>query len=437
MLNQPDHQRLESVDGKVMVNYYSKEAGESFAEFLKNPVAAAPSRSVAEPGEYVEMSDGELFASLWASLTDEERAKVLENADTAEVEINDAIGVDADSETGRGLLARNSAEISDLIAGLEFAAKLKDRLNDREVPLSYVGLGMEENDIDGTEVPAYLAIQKLFAEKNWDSTVVILEYLNMEAFEEELKTSWDVLAALGDSQTMERSIARSSSSSSSDGATYSGPMISNLGGSLRDGDVIVASGKGTAYVFGTYNHGGIFSRTRYTSGGSTDYVHSVYTAQPSWSKDYETDIRPDRPGYACLDTLRIYTRQKKLAVIEPINYTQTNAATAVNYAKSIYYDTWPSYDLPILEALWLGNSSHDLTNKNTYCSKVAYTAWRKAGVNLDADRLFGNLVVPDDLYYSGYDVYRTITIKILFWTVYSKTEKVYSGTSYIRRTAER
>jgi hypothetical protein len=105
MLNQPDQQSVESVDGKVMVNYYSKNAGESFVGFLKNPVATVPSRSVLEPGEYVEISDEELFASLWGSLTDEERADLLENVDTAEVEINDAIGADADSEAGRALLA--------------------------------------------------------------------------------------------------------------------------------------------------------------------------------------------------------------------------------------------------------------------------------------------------------------------------------------------
>jgi hypothetical protein len=232
MLEPPDRQGLETVDGEAVLTYYSKDVGEAFAKFLQDPVAAAPSRSVLAAGESAEISDEELFASLWVGLTEEERAKVLENADTVEVE----------------------------------------------------------------------------------------------------------------------------------------------------------SGLGSAYVFGTYNHAGIFSKERYKDGGSTDYAHSVYTAQPKFTSNYDSDIRPDRSNKACLDTLRLYTRQKKLAVIEPRNYTQNSAAAAVNYAKTIFYDANADYDLPYWEALGIGNSSHNLTKENTYCSKVAYVAWKKAGIDLDGKR---------------------------------------------------
>jgi hypothetical protein len=43
--------------------------------------------------------------------------------------------------------------------------------------------------------------------------------------------------------------------------------------------------------------------------------------------------------------------------------------------------------------------------------------------------MVGNLVLPDDLYGSAFDWYRTIKVKVLFWTVYSKTEKIFSATS--------
>jgi hypothetical protein len=434
----PDRQSPEIVDGQAMLSYYSKDAGETFVKFLQNP-ASSYSRGVLAPGESTEISDEELFASLWAGLTGDERAKILENADTAEVEIVEAIGADADSDAGRALLARNADEVSSLTAGLEFTAKLKDRLKGKKVPLSYAGAGIEENTFAGTEVPADLAIQKLFAENDWPGASAVLDYLDMKSFKEDLKTSWDSFAALTDFQTEEgRSAERSSSSSSSkSGASYSSPITENLGGRLRNGAVLVESGSGSAYLVGTYGHAGIFSSERYAKGGSNDYVHSVYTAQPNKTAYYDTDIRPDRPGYACIDTLRMYTRQKMFAAIEPINYTQARAVDAVNYAKTIFYDPRSVYFLPFAEAIRIGNSSHNLTNENTYCSKVAYVSWRKAGINLDSDYIFGNLVAPDDLYFSAYDRYRVINIKILFWTVYSKREKVYSAVSRIRLAMSR
>jgi hypothetical protein len=342
-------------------------------------------------------------------------------------------------------LSRNAAETSELAVRLGFTARLKDWFKGKEVPVSYTGEVFEDID-SGIMVPANLAIQKLFLEGNWEAAIAVLNYLGMEAIEAELKAGWDAMAAL-DSEPADPPEGRSMARSSSDGA-YGSPMTSNLGASLRNGDVLMESGKSSAYITGTYNHAGIFSKSVYATGGSTDYVHSVYTAQPNGliqpkgsllypkTSEYDIDIRPDRPGYSCLDTIRLYTRQKKLAVIEPRNYTAASGASAVNYAKTIYYDPKVVYDLPLWETLGIGDSSHNLKNDYTYCSKVPYTAWKKAGVNLDSDTALGHLVVPDDLYGSVYDWYRVITIRILFWT-YTHSEKIFSATSRVVTTMQR
>jgi uncharacterized protein YycO len=71
----------------------------------------------------------------------------------------------------------------------------------------------------------------------------------------------------------------------------------------------------------------------------------------------------------------------------------------------------------------LGNTSHDERTTYTYCSKVVYTAWKKAGVNVDANNFAGFLVAPDEIYSSALDRYFTITINLIFW---KETYKVYT-----------
>ncbi len=54
--------------------------------------------------------------------------------------------------------------------------------------------------------------------------------------------------------------------------------------------------------------------------------------------------------------------------------------------------------------------------KNTYCSKVVYTAWKSQGINLDSNTFAGNIVSPDDIYDSAIKRAITVTIKVLWWS---------------------
>ncbi|MBQ9239388.1 MAG: hypothetical protein IJ191_08800, partial [Treponema sp.] len=213
---------------------------------------------------------------------------------------------------------------------------------------------------------------------------------------------------------------------------YDTPIRKKVGETLRDGTVLLTLSKKKAYVIaGDWAHGGIFSQELYKQNGGTDAVYCVYTAQPDEYGDFPNDMKPDRPGYACLDTIYMYTKQRKFATLLPKNYSAASARNAVQVAKEVYYDTWPEYKLPwweiILPFPW-HNSSHDLTNKNTYCTKVVYTAWKKQGVDLDAKTFAGNVVTPDDIYSSHVDRYCSFTIRILWWSK-TWTWQTYSATS--------
>lgn len=102
------------------------------------------------------------------------------------------------------------------------------------------------------------------------------------------------------------------------------------------------------------------------------------------AKKSPSDIIPDRPGYTCLDTIYMYTKQKRVAAILPKNYSLEKGKQAANYAETFA----------------------------------------------------GCLVSPDDLYSSAFDRYAAIKIKILWW---SKTwkYKIYSARSNIENEVSR
>ena len=206
---------------------------------------------------------------------------------------------------------------------------------------------------------------------------------------------------------------------------YTTTLKDNLGETLVDGAVLLESSREKAYyVVGTYAHGGIFSKERFEEGDGSDAAHCVYTAQPNAYQGFPQDMQPDRPGYACLDTLFMYTRQRRYAVVLPKSYTAARAKEAVNIAKTRFYDHKPPYSLPITEIFGIGNTSHDMTSCNTYCTKVAYTAWKSVGHDLDSNVFAGNIITPDDIYGSTINRYFSITIIFLWWS------KTYTWQTY-------
>jgi hypothetical protein len=420
-----------TVDGdQVGLTYYSKDATNNFMAFLQNPKSVSPARNVSDPDDPVEVTDADGFAGLWAALTEEERAQILANPGAINLEIDESVSVSADSELGRAITARNARTISELTGRFEIIAQLKDWFQDKEVPYTYAGI---ESGIVET-VSANMAVQKLLAENDMEGVAAILHYFDMGDRFDTLKTRWEAVTVVADEDASgQRSAARASLG----GAAYSTALYTNLGATLQDGDVLVMSRTGSAYISGTYNHAGIFSINAYrNSTNRNDGIRCVYTAQPTASKDFDSSLRPDRPGYACLDTISLYTLQNKAAVIRPRSYTEAKAETAVKHAKEVFYDKNIYYWLPVNEALNIGNTSHNDTF-DAYCSKVVWHAWKKAGVDLDAKNFVGNLIAPDELYDSSYNWYTTYTIKFFNIVIKSWTEQTFAATSNVVRRMSR
>ena len=412
-------------DNQVAVAYHNKDVSQGFREFLKNP--AASSRSALEDGTATpeEMA----FAQLWDSLTEEERRLMVENADSVEIRQDSYIAVDAESQAGRNALAGDTADLEAAAARYGFVARLEDWCGGMTVPASLVPgeLGEELAAQGAVEVPAAILLEQYVQSKDWETVARILSHLGDPVSLSAMKNE----AALLDEALNRLQTDRGGSRASSVLDYRENPLRENVGWSLPDGAVLLTSCREKPFIItGQWGHAGIFSQKAYKDNGNHDGVASVYSAQPNKYKKFPANMQPDRPGYACMDTVYMYTKQIRFAALKPKSYSVTKAKAAVSDAKRIFYDPWPTYFLPLWEIVPFPffDTSHDLSRRNTYCSKVPYTAWRLQGVNMDSNTFAGNLVAPDDLYGSIYDRYKSFTIRFLW---FSKTWrwKSYSAQS--------
>lgn len=404
-------------DNQVAVAYHEKDVSQEFREFLKNP--PANSRSALEDGTATpeEMA----FAQLWDSLTEEERQLMMENADSVEIQQDSYIAVDADSQAGRSALAGDTADLEAAAARYGFVARLEDWFGGMTVPASLVPgeLGEELATQGAVEVPAAVLLEQYVQSKDWDTVDKFLAHLGNPVSLPTLKNE----AALLD-EALSR-LQMSGNRAALVVGYQNTPLRKNVGRDLPDGAVLLTSFKKLAFlVWGQWAHAGIFSKVAYRNNGNHDGVHSVYTAQPDEYRGFPADMQPDRPGYGCMDTVYMYTKQVRCAAILPKGYTSSKGSAAVAAAKRIFYDPWPSYTYPPFQDLFF-RGSYDLTNRNTYCTKVPYTAWRLQGNNIERNRYVGNIIAPDDLYASTMDEYKSFTIRFLWfsktwrWKTYS------------------
>lgn len=413
------------LENQVSKEYYSKDVSASFSKFLENPEEIARScRSALADDEERELTDEEMFAGLWDSLTEEEKQKVMENLDSVELSLNGIVAVDEDSSVGRAALAGDSSGLDNIAAMYGFMQKLNDWFKEYTISNDLMPESLRFNTQEN--IPLVPVMEYCVQNELWSDVEKILCNIDTNITVDELKNEYELFNSSSNESEISNRAAILVGYEDEE-------LIENLGATLKDGTVILTSPKEKAFLIaGKWQHAGIFSKLLFDRNGQTDATHCVYTAQPDDYADFPEDMKPDNPGYACLDTIYMYTRQKRLATLLPKSYTNSKGAEAVNYAKTIYYDKKPEYCLPWWEMLGINDSSHDEGTCNTYCSKVVYTGWKKAGVDLDAETFAGNLVSPDDLYGSGFNVYRTVTIRFLWWSK-SWTEKIYSGTSYIQR----
>lgn len=418
-------------ENQIAKKCYETDATSSFAEFLKNPdenVRAIRSARAAagSDAKNVELSEEEMFARLWESLDDEEKNNILSNTDELNLSVENFVSVDKESEAGRAIIIDEDSSVLDQAAAMYgFMYRLQDLFKGISVSSNY--LPEEIRPEEETEVPLVQTIEYCVQQELWDNVEKILKAVDSSVSVNELKEEYEQMKEV--SQEIVSSQIKSARASSVVGYKQNA-LINNLGSNMADGTVLLCTSNKKAFaVAGDWMHAGIFSKKDYTE-ELGDGSHCVYTAQPNSYDDFPENMKPDKPGYACLDTVYMYTRQRRMATLLPKSYSEAGAKKAVNTAKTVFYDKEPAYNLPWWEMFFIGNSSHDETAKNTYCSKVAYTAWKKAGVNLDGNTFAGNIVSPDDLYGSSVNRYVSLEIGFLFWRK-KWTWQTYAATSNI------
>ncbi len=417
---------IEISKDSVSKKYYTKDVSKDFSSFLNNP------QNYSSRAAENEESENSVFIEMWNNLTEDEKEMLINNAEDVEVSKDSLISIKSETPVGRAALNGDTTEI-DLVSAIYFFNEwLNENFGNMKIDLSL--LNEEFKDYEDF-VPVNLVIDYFLKLDKWNDIESILTIVNSKISIDEIRAEYNKLkTAMGLSQTDVSNCRVAKTLDYQDK-----PIRENVGKTLKDGTVILTCFKKRAYpvIGGQWAHAGIFSKELFDAAGGDDSSHCVYTAQPNGYDDFPEDLKPDRTNCCCLDTICLYSYQKKMATLLPKNYTKAKATIAVKYAKETFYDdeNETEYHIPINEFFYLGNSSHDMTVKNPYCSKVVYSAWKEAGVNLDGKTFGGNLVTPDDLYGSAIDKYITITIRIkaIFFS-WSKTYKIktYSATSDIK-----
>ena len=440
-------ERIESDEIKITENsiekvYFTKDSSEEFKNFLKLPESRKCVARSLENGDEVTTED--LFSQLWQDLSEEEKNQLMKNPNEVTLQVESGLELPLENEISRSALNGDTTQLDFLAANFSFSEHLKDWFGNATIPIELlpaeyfpqVEAQAEENDIL-EHISLSNVIENLSYNEQWDVIENILKKLQSEISLKMIQAEYEKLNEFEDFDG-ETNDSRASLVVN----FYSTALINDFGKTLKDGAVLLTAGREKAYIIaGKWAHAGIFSKKEFLNKGGLDATHCVYTAQPDDAKKGPPEVIPDRPGYTCLDTIYMYTKQKRMAAILPKNYSVDKGERATNYAKTIFYDNKKKYFLPAWELIMPNfmssiDTSHNGKSNYPYCSKVAYTAWKKVGVNLDAQTFAGCLVSPDDLYSSAFDRYRCITIRFFRW---SKTwkYKTYSATSNVVREKSR
>ena len=398
-------------NNNVIINYYQKDAKGSLVSFLEQgePVQA---RNLNES----DFTEADCLAMLWQELSDEQKELVRKNIDDAQITKELYLKLDGGESISRALNAGDSSEVDRIKRIYALEERVKDAYSCYQVPIEMAKI----NNTNGInqDINADVVILKLGKENDWEGLQEVLSYINMKEDYNNLKTEFSELYLYENNTS--RSLSRSSGDKYKENA-----LMKDVGKQLKNGEIIITNSASKAFILGDWMHAGIFSEKNFINKGGNDGVHCVYTAQPDDYDNFPENMKPDNPGYACMDTIYMYTKQHKFCTLVPKAWSSDIAEKAVKYAKEEFYDKEPEYNLPWWEMLLpVLNTSHDLTSSNVYCSKVAYSAWASQGVNLDSNTFAGNLVSPDDLHDSTISRYGSFTICIPFfsytwtWTIY-------------------
>ena len=408
-------------DNMISKKFYTKNLSDKFSNFIEDSKMGR-ARTAAELGE--EETD---FSEIWDSLSSEEKQLLMNNSEDIEVIEDSLLSIKSDSSIGRAIMGGDTTEIDSIVNVYSYSEWLNEHFGDIKIALSPEEYEFIENE---KLVPMNFVIDYLSKSAKWDDIDKLLSIVNSAVTVEDVREEYKKIESALDFSKDNVIACRASKT-----VDYQDkPIREDVGLTLKDGTVMLTCFKNKAFpvIGGQWAHAGIFSKEAFEKNDGGDSSHCIYTAQPDEYDDFPDYMKPDRTNRCCLDTVYMYSYQKKMATLLPFDYSRIKAEKAVNYASDTFYNDEDenAYHIPVSEFFRIGDTSHNLKATNPYCSKVVYSAWKEAGVDLDSNTFGGNLVTPDDLYGSAFNRYRTITIRILFWSK-TWTKKIYSGTSIL------
>jgi len=188
---------------------------------------------------------------------------------------------------------------------------------------------------------------------------------------------------------------------------------------LKNGHIILRTAKikNKGCIWGTYDHGGIIDLRRYTVNNNIVADIKSYIVLSAYPKSSEGSLKgdrmPEKLGYPSFEPLMNFTQGEKVVLMEPLQ--KWTMYGAMDYAVRTYNKCDKEYDL----------------FRGSYCSYMPYAGYKNMGVDLNSDpqsrypelnsvifidfllpysgtwirKLFGTVIVPDDIYNSKDDQY--------------------------------
>ncbi|MCP4131717.1 MAG: hypothetical protein GY754_12125 [bacterium] len=311
----------------------------------------------------------------------------------------------------------------------ELRSAFNDLKIDGETVHDLAGFSEDDISIHGQKIVYAYELANFLVDNNlFDELTVLAEQLDVTLDIDSIKARIPASA----STTMSRGILHNDGSDT----FFDDSVIEGFDGSqLEHGDILLVRYPTLrSRVNGYWSHCGMFDKNKWIANGKDEWSHCVLSSDPGaiLGSPSEGKYASDKPGYANYGPLASYTHSTGFAVLRVKNTSEENTGSVLDLGKEMFYDTSTPYFCPAWEALHIGDTSHDLTTKWTYCTKLVYTIWKLHGIDVDSDVMRwpvkgrGNLVGTDDIRGSCEDKYRTIRFKFFGWE-WEKKEKIYSA----------
>lgn len=228
------------LENQVSKEYYSKDVSKSFSDFLKNPEEITRNyRNALIENEERELTEEEMFAGLWDSLTEEEKQTVIENSDSVELSLNGIVAVDETSSVGRAALTGNFSGLDNIASMYGFMQKLNEWFKDYTISQNLLPECLR---FDMTEnVPLVQVIEYCVQNELWSDIEQILSNIDTNITSEQLKKEYELF-------NYSSNKLKSSNRASILVGYEDEELAKDFGDDLYDGSVILTSPKEKAFL---------------------------------------------------------------------------------------------------------------------------------------------------------------------------------------------